>query len=118
MRFMLMFRTGNDVEAGIPPCKDEPAMIRFIGELTRAGTLLSSEGLYPSVRGAMVERRAGNVRVKDGPFTEAKELIAGYAIVEVSSKATAIELAGQFLEIAGEGVSEVREVIETAVTAI
>jgi hypothetical protein len=113
MRFMLMFKTGNDVEAGIPPCKDEPAMVRFIGELTDRGVLQSTEGLYPSDRGAVVERRAGHVHVTDGPFAEAKEIVAGYAIVNATSKSAAVALAGQFLEIAGEGVAEVREVIES-----
>jgi hypothetical protein len=111
MRYMIMFRTEHDAE-GIPPCKDMTEMQEFTAGLMEAGVVLGSEGLYPSARGARVRVTAGKVAVTDGPFAEAKELIAGYVMVRVRSREEAVELAGQFLQVAGEGTAEVREVIE------
>ena len=111
MKYMLMFRSVRGTEVDVPPCKDLAAMGTLIGELTQAGILLATEGLHPSSRGARVRLAGGNVSVTDGPFTEAKELIAGFALVEVKSKLEAIELAKKFLSVAGEGESEIREVI-------
>jgi hypothetical protein len=110
MRYMIMFKTEKDHE-GVPVCKDTTEMQRFIGELARDGVVLSTEGLYPSERGARVRLAGGKVSVMDGPFTETKELVAGYVLVEVPSKEEATALAGRFLGVAGEGTAEVREVI-------
>jgi hypothetical protein len=112
MRYMIMFRTEKDAE-GIPPCKDLTEMQQFTSELIDAGVVLGTEGLYPSARGARVRLDRGRLSVTDGPFAEAKELIAGYVLVRVKSREEAVELAGRFLEVAGEGTAEVREVIDT-----
>jgi hypothetical protein len=112
MKYMIMFKTTDDAE-GIPPCKDEAEMVSFIGQLAAEGVLLGTEGLYPSERGARVTRVAGKVAAMDGPFTEAKELVAGFVLVKVGSRAEAVDLAGRFLEVAGQGTAEVREVIES-----
>jgi hypothetical protein len=112
MKYMIMFKTTNDAE-GIPPCQDEAQMQTFIGRLAAEGVLLSTEGLYPSERGARVSRLGGKVTAVDGPFTEAKELVAGFVLVRVGSRDEAVELAGRFLEVAGQGTAEVREVIES-----
>jgi hypothetical protein len=112
MKYMIMFKTTNDVE-GIPPCQDEAEMQSFIGRLAADGVLLSTEGLYPSERGARVSRQGGKVTAVDGPFTEAKELVAGFVLLNVASKDEAVELAGRFLAVAGQGTAEVREVIES-----
>ena len=111
MRFMIMFKADGDTEADAPACIAIPEMQRFIGELTDAGVVLATEGLQPSERGARLRRSDGKVAVMDGPFTEAKELVAGFVLVEVPSKEAAVELAERFLEIAGEAAAEVREVI-------
>lgn len=111
MKYMLMFRSLKGTELDVPPCKDLDAMLAYIGELTQAGVMLAHAGLAPSVKGARVRLSDGKVDVRDGPFTESKELIAGYAMVEVKSKSEAVELAKKFLAIAGEGESEVREVL-------
>jgi len=88
-------------------------MREFIGELAAAGILLSTEALKPSASGARVRFSGGKMAIKDGPFTEAKEMVAGYVIVQVGSKAEAVELSQRFLRIAGDGSSaEVRAVIE------
>jgi len=88
-------------------------MQEFIGDLSESGVVLSTEGLQPSARGARVSRVNGRVSAVDGPFAETKELVAGYVMVRVASKREAIELAGRFLEVAGEGTAEVREVIDS-----
>lgn len=111
MRFMLMFKVEAGDEARGPACKTMPEMEAYIEKLRAGGTLLAAEGLQPSGRGAKVTRAGGKVTVKDGPFTEAKELVAGFSLVEVGSKQEAVELAERFLKIAGEGVCELREVL-------
>jgi hypothetical protein len=111
MRFMMIYKPADtkDMEAGVPPTQDEMAkMGAFIGELAQSGVLLATDGLQPSSKGALVRLTKGKLTVTDGPFTETKELIAGFAIVQVKSKAEAIELAGRFLKLAGDGESEIR----------
>ena len=111
MRFMIMFKTEKDAE-GIPPCKDLDEMKRFTEGMAAEGVVLGTEGLYPSERGARVWRTGGKVTAVDGPFAEAKELVAGFVLVRADSREQAVELAGRFLEVAGEGTAEVREVID------
>jgi hypothetical protein len=113
MRFMMLYKPGRESDA--PPSQQEMAdMGRFIEEIATAGVLIATDGLQPSSKGARVrisgDRISGDqFTVTDGPFTEAKELIAGYAIVEAKSKREAIELAKRFLEVVGEGQSEIRQ---------
>jgi len=118
MRFMIMFRNDGDSEVDVPPCLDLAEMGRFIDGLSDAGVLLGYEGLKPSAKGARVRVTGGRRSVVDGPFTEAKELIAGFALVQVPSKEAAVDLAEQFLRIAGQGSAEVREAFEPAVEAV
>jgi hypothetical protein len=87
-------------------------MNAFIEEGFRSGVLLLSEGLQPSTRGAKVRLTNGETTVTDGPFAEAKEIVGGFAIVNASSKADAIDAAKRFLRVAGEGVTEVRQLFE------
>jgi hypothetical protein len=117
MRFMIMFRNDGDSEVDVPPCLDLAEMGNFIDELQGTGVLVGYEGLKPSVKGARVRLTGGKRNVLDGPFTEAKELVAGFALVQVPSKEAAIDLAEQFLRIAGQGSAEVREAFEPAVEA-
>jgi hypothetical protein len=115
MRFLMLYRPADTAkaEAGVPPTQEEIAEIRkFIDEMTKAGTLLATEGCQPSRKGARVRLSGGKLTVTDGPFTEAKELIAGLALVEAKSKEEAIELAKRFLKIAGDGESEIRQLHE------
>jgi len=112
MRFMTIYRPANikDMEAGVPPTQEEiDRMGGFIGELASSGVLVATDGLLATSKGAIVRRTNGKLTVMDGPFTEAKELIGGFAIIEVGSKAEAIELTKRFLEVAGDGESEIRE---------
>lgn len=112
MRFMIMFRNDGDSEVDVPPCLDLDEMGNFIGQLQSKGVLLGYEGLKPSEKGARVRMTGSRRNVMDGPFTEAKELIAGFALVQLPSKDAAIDLAEQFLRIAGQGSAEVREAFE------
>ena len=114
MRFMIMFKADADTEAAAPACIALPEMGRFIEELRADGVLLGTEGLKPSAyNGARLQRSAGKITVTDGPFAEAKELVAGFVLVEVPSRDAAVELAERFLEVAGEGSAEVREAFDS-----
>jgi hypothetical protein len=107
MRFMMLYKPGRESDA--PPTQQElEEMGQFIGEMAREGVLLATDGLQPSSKGARVRIADGKFTVTEGPFTETKELVAGFAIVQAKSKQHAIELAKRFLEVVGEGVSEIR----------
>ena len=116
MRFMTIYKPADvsGMESGAPPTTEEmERMGAFIAELAAAGVLESTDGLLPTSTGAKVRRSGGTFTVVDGPFTEAKELIAGYAIVNVASKEEAIELTKRFLHVAGDGESEIRQMYES-----
>ncbi|HEY9466354.1 MAG TPA: YciI family protein, partial [Vicinamibacterales bacterium] len=89
-------------------------MQELIEEGMKGGWLVSTEGCLPSVKGARVRRANGKTTVTDGPFTESKELVAGFAILEAASKQEAIELTRKFLEVAGGGECELRQVFTAA----
>jgi hypothetical protein len=92
MRFMVLVKASEDSEAGVMPTREElTEMGEFNEELVKAGVMLAGEGLQPSSKGARVTFSGGNPTVTDGPFTEAKELIAGYWLWQVKSKEEAIE---------------------------
>ena len=121
MRFMMMIKGDEQSEAGVLP--DEKlieAMVRYNDELVKAGALLAAEGLQPSAKGARIRFRGGKPVVTDGPFAEAKEVIAGYWLIEAPSKAEAIEWAKRVPFEAGEsstpsdqgGQIELRQVFE------
>jgi len=120
MRFMMIVKGNKDYEAGKPP---SPELMAAIGKLSeqeaRAGILLDSGGLLPSAAGAKVRVAGGKVTVIDGPFSEAKELIGGYAILKAGSKVEAIEMGKRFMalhaEILGtayEGELEIRQMMD------
>ena len=92
MRFMILVKASKDSEAGVMPKEDMfKAMADYHEELAKAGVLLDANGLQPSSKGWRVKYSGAKRTVVDGPFTEAKELIAGYWIWQVSSKEEAIE---------------------------
>jgi hypothetical protein len=94
---------------GAPPSQAEiAAMGRLIEEMTKEGTLLSTEGCQPSAKGARVRLSGGKITVTDGPFVETKELVGGFAIIQAKSKEEAIELTKRFLKVAGDGETEIR----------
>jgi hypothetical protein len=104
-----------DKKEGAPPSQHEMAeMGKLIDEMTKAGVLLSTEGCQPSAKGARVRLSGGKVTVTDGPFTETKELVAGFAMIQVKSKDEAIEWTRRFLRVAGDGESEIRQLHEAS----
>jgi hypothetical protein len=94
MRFMMIVKATKDSEAGVMPSEQLLAeMAKYNEELVKAGVLLAAEGLHPSSKGARVKFSGGKRVVTDGPFTETKELIAGFWLIQVKSKEEAIEWA-------------------------
>ncbi|HEX9291617.1 MAG TPA: YciI family protein [Anaeromyxobacteraceae bacterium] len=92
MRFMVIVKADKDSEAGVMPSKEVlTEMGKFNEELAKAGVMLAAEGLHPSSKGARVKFSGGKRTVIDGPFAEAKELIAGFWLWQVKSKEEAIE---------------------------
>ena len=115
MRFLSIYKT---VERNTPPSQEEMArMGKLIEEGMKTGWLLATEGCLPSALGARVRRADGKTTVTDGPFTESKELVAGFAILKADSKAEAIEMARQFLSVVGQGECELRQVFEPGTDA-
>jgi len=104
--------TLGDPSAPTPPPSPElmAQMGEFIEEATKAGVLLAAGGLAPAAEGTKVIHSGGKFTVVDGPFTEAKELIGGWALMEVRDKDEAIEWTKRFLSIAGDGESTIRQV--------
>jgi hypothetical protein len=92
-------------------------MGKLVEEWMKSGVLLATEGCLPSALGARVRLAGGKFTVTDGPFTEAKELIGGFALIHARSKEEAIEHTRNFLKIAGDGETEIRQVYEAPQTA-
>jgi hypothetical protein len=110
MRFLSIYKT---VERTTPPTQEEMAsMGKLIEEGMKAGWLLGTEGCLPTAMGARVRRSSGKVSVTDGPFTESKEMVGGFAILKTNSKEEAIELAKHFLSVVGQGECELRQLYE------
>lgn len=117
MRFMMIVKATEDSEAGVLPSKEQlDAMMRYNMELARAGVLLAADGLHPSSGAIRISypEPGGKPKVTDGPFTEAKELIAGYTLIEVKSREEAIEWAMRMPDPHGYGAGqiELRQVFE------
>jgi len=92
MRFMVMVKATKDSEAGVMPSEEMlTAMGKFNEEMVKAGVMLDANGLQASSKGARIRFSGDKRTVIDGPFAETKELIAGYWIIQVKSKAEAIE---------------------------
>ena len=115
-RFMIIHKNNPATEAMMPGEKDLDAMWAIIDAQIQAGTLLAAEGLQPSSKGARVRASGTQRTVIDGPFTESKELVAGYSIIQVKSKEEAIAFAMRCVGVTPEGVTEgeieVRQVFE------
>ena len=118
MRFMILVKATADSEAGRFPADSEKlfqAMATYHEELARAGVLLDASGLQPSSKGWRVQYEAGKRRVVDGPFTETKELVAGYTLIQTRTRDEAIEWTRRFPNPIGEGIPchiEVRQLYE------
>ena len=108
MRFLVMGMATKEAEGGPPPTPEAfAAMQKYNEELAKAGILLAAEGLTATSQGARVKFSGDNITVIDGPFTEAKELVAGFMILKVKSKEEAIELVKRTPNIFPNGEAEV-----------
>jgi hypothetical protein len=102
MRFLSMIRI--DETTGKQPSEQlMEDMGKLIDEMTRSGHLITTAGLRPTSEGFRVRLRKGKLSTTEGPFTETKEVIGGYAILEAKSKAEALELTERFLKVHGDG---------------
>ena len=116
MRFMILLKADKNTEAGVLPSeKLLTEMGKYNEELAKAGVLLAGEGLQPSSKGARVKFSGDKRTVVDGPFTETKELIAGFWLIQVKSKEEAIEWVKRCPNPmpGSEGEIEIRQVFET-----
>ena len=112
MKFLSIYKS---VERNTPPSQEEmESMGKLIEEAMKAGWLLATEGCLPTAVGARVRIDNGTLKVTDGPFTEAKEVVGGFAILQANSKQEAIELAKNFLKVVGQGECELRQIYEAA----
>ena len=112
MRFMMLMYPDAQAEAGVMPSAQlMEAMIKYNGELGKAGVLLALDGLQPTSKGVRVMFDGGKPRVVDGPFTESKEIVGGYWIIEVKSKEEAIEWARR-VPLEGDSFIELRPMFE------
>jgi hypothetical protein len=115
MRYMMIVK--HKEGQGMPPKELWDAIGKLTEEAIKDGTLLGNGGLLPTAAGANVRLSGGRVTVTDGPFTEAKEVIGGYALFELKSKEEAVESARYFMELhkkhwpGWEGETEVREMM-------
>ena len=109
MRYLSIYKSP---ERGFPSPEQMARLGKLIEEQMKAGNLLATEGCCPTAAGARVRISGSNISVTDGPFTESKEVIGGFAILQANSKAEAIEIAKTFLKTMGEGECEVRELFE------
>ena len=110
MRFLSIYKTR---ERSAPPSPEEIAkMGNLVEEGMEAGYLLGTEGCLPTALGARVRVDGGQLTVTDGPFAETKEVVGGFAILKANSKAEAIQLAKDFLQVAGEGECELRQLYD------
>ncbi len=115
MRFMVIVKASKDSEAGVLPTEKNKKMLTEMGnyneQLVKAGVLLAAEGLQPTSKGSRVRFTGTKRTVTDGPFTETKELVAGFWLIQVKSKEEAIEWIKRVPFKDGEEV-EIRQVYE------
>lgn len=116
MRFMIIVKATRDSEAGlIPEEKLIAAMASYHEELAKAGVLLDASGLHPSSKGWRIKCSGGKCTVISGPFAETKDLVAGYTLIRVQSRAEALQWTKRFPNPVGEGKEaeiEVRQLFE------
>ena len=110
MKFLSIYK---NVEQNTPPSPEEMAtMGKLVEQGFREGWLVATEGCLTSALGARVRRDGTKISVTDGPFTESKEIVGGFAILKANSRAEAVQMAKDFLKIAGEGECELRQIYE------
>jgi hypothetical protein len=111
MKFLCIYKPAKP-EGELPTPEDMAKMGAYIEQSIKSGVLIATEGCMPSALGAKVRRTEGKFTVTDGPFTEAKELVGGFALINANSKEHAIEITRDFMNFAGDGEVEVRQIFE------
>jgi len=112
MKFLSLYKS---VERNTPPSPEEMTrMGKLVEDGMKAGWLVATEGCLPTALGARVRKSEGQISVTDGPFSEAKEVVGGFAILRANSKQEAIQLAKDFLAAVGDGECEIRQIYEEA----
>jgi hypothetical protein len=110
LRFLAIY---SRTETSVPPSPDDMArMDRFVDESKRKGILIATEGCMPTSHGARVRISGSHFTTTDGPFTESKEVVAGFALLAAPSKEAALQYTRDFLEFVGEGECELRQIYE------
>ena len=113
MKFLCIYKPSKP--EGTPPTQqDMERMGELIEEFTNSGVLIATEGCLPTSMGARVRLSKGKVTVTDGPFAESKEQIGGFALMRFNSLQEAVEHTKKFLDVAGDGETEIRQVYEGA----
>jgi hypothetical protein len=114
MRYISLFT--HEKKNDVPPTEAEmAAMGKLIEDGMKAGWLIATEGVQFGGAGVRVHKEeGGDISVTDGPFTESKEVIGGYALLRANSKAEVVELCRKFLKVVGQGTCEVHELFEQA----
>ena len=111
MRFLCLYKSAKP--EGTPPSDGHmAAMGKFVEESFKSGILLATEGCLPTALGARIRKANGNFKVTDGPFTESKEIVGGFALIHAKSKEEGIEFAKKFMKVAGDGEVEIRQVFD------
>jgi hypothetical protein len=114
MRFMMLVKSGEN--KGLPPKELMDAIAKLSEEANKKGTMIASGGLAPTAMSTRVRVSRGQLTTTDGPFTEAKEVVGGYAVFELKSKEEALEGAKRFMELhkkhwpGWEGETEIRQI--------
>jgi hypothetical protein len=99
MRYMMFIKHTEDYDKKTVPAALYEAMGGFVGEAMKSGALVDTAGLQPTAAGSRVRLAKGRITTTDGPFTESKEVVGGYAIVEAATRAEALALANRFMDL-------------------
>jgi hypothetical protein len=111
MRFLCLYKPAK--AEGTPPSEGEiTEMGSLIEESFKSGILLATEGCLPSALGARIRKTNGQFKVTDGPFAEAKEIVGGFALIHVKSKQEAVDFTKKFMNLAGDGEVELRQIYD------
>jgi hypothetical protein len=111
MKFISIYKSSKP--EGVPPTQKEmEEMGKYVEKMLKSGVVLATEGCLPSALGAKLRLSNGKFTVTDGPFTEAKEIVGGFAVMQANSKAEMIEHVKDFMKLAGDGECEIRQVYD------
>ena len=110
MKFLSVYK---NVERNTPPSQEEmERMGKLVEDGFKSGSLLATEGCLPTSLGARIRISNGKVTVTDGPFSETKEVIGGFALLQAATKEDAVRYVKEFLEVVGEGECELRQIYD------